>query len=283
MNKHNKNCIHGKLQEHSLEAQTVLSELEASMPTLDDLMSQVDKFVLSQSKFQSEPQIIDVIIPMLCSYLPYWWSQGPDNVNVTQQQQQQNYITMVTTQHLNVLLKSTLNLIKNHIGTESAPWMVTIAGHAGQIIINSSEELLLDPLLPLAEKVKVRTESIYHREELMRGYLKSLSDDQSSIETDLQSDYSLLSRDIYSFYPLLIKYVDIQKNHWLKNNVKEAEQLYNYVATIFNIWSKSQYFKREEQNFVSQNEIDNMALIMPSSGRGGRISANTSGKKFVIL
>ena len=96
------------MQEHSLEAQTVLSELEASMPTLDDLMSQVYKFFLSQSKFQSEPQIIDVIIPMLCSYLPYWWSQGPDNVNVTQQQQQQNYITMVTTQHLNVLFKSTL-------------------------------------------------------------------------------------------------------------------------------------------------------------------------------
>jgi len=48
------------------------------------------------------------------------------------------------------------------------------------------------------------------------------------------------------------------------------------VATIFNIWSKSQFFRREEQNFISQNEIDNMALIMPSSGRGGRISATKS-------
>jgi hypothetical protein len=48
------------------------------------------------------------------------------------------------------------------------------------------------------------------------------------------------------------------------------------VATIFNIWSKSQFFRREEQNFIAQNEIDNMALIMPSSGRGGRISATKS-------
>lgn len=47
-------------------------------------------------------------------------------------------------------------------------------------------------------------------------------------------------RDIYAFYPLLIKYVDQQRNHWLKNNVIEAEDLYNHVADIFNIWSKSQ-------------------------------------------
>lgn len=30
------------------------------------------------------------------------------------------------------------------------------------------------------------------------------------------------------------------------------------MAEIFNIWSKSQYFLKEEQNFISANEIDNM-------------------------
>ena len=50
-------------------------------------------------------------------------------------------------------------------------------------------------------------------------------------------------RDIYAFYPLLIKYVDQQRNHWLKNNVVEAEDLYNHVADIFNTWSKSQVSK----------------------------------------
>lgn len=33
------------------------------------------------------------------------------------------------------------------------------------------------------------------------------------------------------------------------------------------MWSKSQYFRREETNFISANEIDNMALIMPTSTR----------------
>lgn len=41
------------------------------------------------------------------------------------------------------------------------------------------------------------------------------------------------------------------------------------MAEIFNIWSKSQYFLKEEQNFISANEIDNMALIMPTATRRG--------------
>lgn len=83
----------------------------------------------------------------------------------------------------------------------------------------------------------------------------------------IQEDWQLVVRDINAFYPLLIKYVDLQRNHWLRNNIPEAEELYNHVAAIFNIWSKSQYFLREEQNFISANEIDNMVLIMPTATR----------------
>uniref|UniRef100_A0A6P7G955 Ryanodine receptor-like n=1 Tax=Diabrotica virgifera virgifera TaxID=50390 RepID=A0A6P7G955_DIAVI len=102
------------------------------------------------------------------------------------------------------------------------------------------------------------------------------------IEAQIQEDWILLVRDIYSFYPLLIKYVDLQRNHWLRHNVAEAEDLYNHVAEIFNIWSKSQYFLREEQNFISANEIDNMVLIMPTATRRTVVpdgSQPTVGKK----
>lgn len=94
-------------------------------------------------------------------------------------------------------------------------------------------------------------------------------------------------RDIYSFYPLLIKYVDLQRNHWLRNNIPEAEYLYNHVADIFNVWSKSQYFLKEEQNFISANEIDNMALIMPTATRRSAVvldgSAPAGGGKVCLL
>ena len=118
---------------------------------------------------------------------------------------------MVTSEHLNNLLKSVLNLIRNHVGVEGAPWMVTIAGHAGQIIINSSEELLIDPVMPLTQKICSRAEAAFHREEMMRGYLKSTTEDTSAVETQIQEEFALLARDVYAFYPLLIKYVDIQK------------------------------------------------------------------------
>lgn len=50
-----------------------------------------------------------------------------------------------------------------------------------QIIINSSEELLKDPFLPLAERVKKRTETLYHKEESLRGFIKSSTDDTSQV------------------------------------------------------------------------------------------------------
>ncbi|KAG8184852.1 hypothetical protein JTE90_012099 [Oedothorax gibbosus] len=282
LNKHNQYSIHGKLQETSLEAQAVMADMEQNMPTIDDLMDQVDKFVNGGGKYSETPSVIDVIIPLLCSYLPFWWSQGPDNVNV----ESGNHVTMITSEHLNNLLKNILNLIRNTAGVDNAPWMVNIAAHAGQIVINSSEELLMDPVLPLAEKIGTRAAAVFHKEETMRGYLKSAVEDTSQVENQLQDEFSLLVRDVYAFYPLLIKYVDLQRAHWLKHNTKEAESVYNYVAQIFNMWSKSQYFRREEQNFISQHEIDNMTLIMPAAAGRGRASvanvqqtASTSKKK----
>lgn len=263
LNKHNMFSLLNRIADHSLEAQDIMAKMENSMPTLETILQEVDQFVDSDKTYADCQHVIDVILPMLCSYLPFWWSQGPDNVNPSSG----NHVTMVTADHMNQLLKNVLKMIKKNIGNDNAPWMTRIAASTQQIIINSSEELLKDPFLPLAERVKKRTDNMFHKEESLRGFIKSAADDTSQIEAQIQEDWQLLVRDIYSFYPLLIKYVDLQKNHWLKNNISEAEELYNYVAEIFNIWSKSQYFLKEEQNFISANEIDNMSLIMPTATR----------------
>lgn len=108
---------------------------------------------------------------------------------------------MVTSEHLNSLLKNILILIRNTAGVDNAPWMVNIAAHAGQIVINSSEELLMDPVLPLAEKIGTRAAAVFHKEETMRGYLKSATEDTSQVEGQLQdvkfhllNNYSPLSK-----------------------------------------------------------------------------------------
>uniref|UniRef100_A0AAN0LPN8 Ryanodine receptor n=1 Tax=Polyphagotarsonemus latus TaxID=1204166 RepID=A0AAN0LPN8_9ACAR len=268
LNKNNKNCIHSRSQEYSLEAQGVMADLEALMPTLEDLMTQFDKYIESGSSYAKDPSIVDIVLPMLCSYLFYWYQQGPENVSPNSSG---NYVTMVTNTHLNQMLKIILNLIKNGIGQQNQPWMNTLAAHSGMIIINSTDETLLeDPILPLAKRICASTEKIFHREDVMKGYLKSQAEEFTEIETQIQEEYSLIVRDIYAFLPLLIKYVDLQRSHWLKNNTPEAEQLYHSIAAIFSIWSKSQYFLKEEQNFILANEIDNMALIMPLQGKLGR-------------
>lgn len=89
---------------------------------------------------------------------------------------------MVTAEHMNQLLKNVLKLIKKNIGNDNAPWMTRIAAYTQQIIINSSEELLKDPFLPLAERVKKRTDNMFHKEESLRGFIKSSSDDTSQVD-----------------------------------------------------------------------------------------------------
>lgn len=91
------------------------------------------------------------------------------------------HVTMVTAEHMNQLLKNVLKLIKKNIGNENAPWMTRIAAYTQQVIINSSEELLKDPFLPLAERVKKRTENMFHKEESLRGFIKSSTDDTSQV------------------------------------------------------------------------------------------------------
>lgn len=92
---------------------------------------------------------------------------------------------MVTSEHMNQLLKNVLKLIKKNIGNENAPWMTRIAAYTQQIIINSSEELLKDVFLPLAERVKKRTETMFHKEESLRGFIKSSTDDTSQVSFKL--------------------------------------------------------------------------------------------------
>lgn len=113
---------------------------------------------------------------------------------------------MVTSEHMNQLLKNVLKLIKKNIGNENAPWMTRIAAYTQQIIINSSEELLKDPFLPLAERVKKRTDAMFHKEESLRGFIKSSTDDTSQVILYLFC-FIINKKDL--FFRLRLKYKKI--------------------------------------------------------------------------
>lgn len=61
----------------------ILARMESTMPTLDSILAEVDQFVESDKTHTDAPHVIDVIMPLLCSYLPVWWNQGPDNISLT--------------------------------------------------------------------------------------------------------------------------------------------------------------------------------------------------------
>lgn len=86
----------------------------------------------------------------------------------------------------------------------------------------------------------------------------------------------MLIRNIYAFYPLLIKYVDLHRAYWLKNPDVHSERLYYNIAEVFSLWLLSKMFKREETNFVSANDIDNMLLIMPNKVASNLGSSNNT-------
>lgn len=61
----------------------IMQKMELCMPTLETILGEVDQFVESDKTYNEAPHIIDVVLPLLCSYLPFWWAQGPDNVTPT--------------------------------------------------------------------------------------------------------------------------------------------------------------------------------------------------------
>lgn len=130
--------------------------------------------------------------------------------------------------------------------------------------------------LPVAEKICEKARNNYNKEISIKTTTRKIdSTEREAIENSLQKDFEILVRDIYAFYPLLIKYVDLHRAYWLKYPDSDSEQLYYSIAEVFTLWLKSKMFKREEVNFVSANDIDNMLLIMPNIVTSG--SNNASG------
>lgn len=60
---------------------------------------------------------------MLCNYLSYWWEKGPENSAPGAQ-----CCTMVTSEHLSIILGNILKILNNNLGIDDAPWMKRIAG-----------------------------------------------------------------------------------------------------------------------------------------------------------
>ncbi|XP_078017038.1 ryanodine receptor 2 [Epinephelus lanceolatus] len=196
--------------------------------------------------------VTEVTLPMLCSYMSRWWQWGPEG------QPDSPICTAVIPQHASDLLGHILRIILNHVGASKGDWMKQLAVFSQPIICKARTELLKSHFLPLMEKLRKRAECVLLEEEQM----KAEGGDTSEAELHIQEKFTLLVRDLYAFYPLLIPFVDSNRASWLKESNPDAEQLFSMVAEVFIFWAKSHNFKWEEQNYVVQNEINNLAFLV---------------------
>ncbi|CAF1123978.1 unnamed protein product [Adineta steineri] len=257
----------------SPEANDIMINISNTISHLTKVIGDIEEHAESRIKYEDAPYVVEVIVPCVCSYLSHWWSIGGAQ---KVKQPTELKVTNVTAYHMNSVLGSILKLINNNIDAIEAPWMKRIAVYTNAIIFNSSTNLLEPYFLPLSKGLKIKCEDVYSQEQSLKHANRLESCDREDLESNLAKNYEILVRDVYAFVPLLIKYVDIHRSYWLKNSDIHAEQLFNNMAEIFSIWCKSKFFKREEINFVSQNNIDNTSMLMPS---GTKQTTETLGMK----
>ncbi|XP_074531886.1 ryanodine receptor 2 [Halichoeres trimaculatus] len=224
------------------------------LPSLEQALREVRELAGAGAGARQAPyvHITEVTLPMLCSYLSLWWSWGPEG------QPDSPICTSVTPQHASDLLGHILRIIHNHVGASQGDWMKQLAVFSQPIICKAHSGLLKSHFLPLMEKLRKRAECVLLEEE----QIKAEGCDTSEAELQIQEKFAVLVRDLYAFYPLLIPFVDSNRASWLKEPNPDAEQLFSMVAEVFIFWAKSHNFKWDEQNYVVQNEINNLAFLV---------------------
>ncbi|NXF77373.1 RYR2 protein, partial [Sclerurus mexicanus] len=258
LNKHNIYSIYNTKNARDravLNLPTSVEEVCPNIPSLVKLMEEIVELAESGIRYTQMPHIMEVILPMLCSYMSHWWEHGPEN----NPDKAEMCCTALTSEHMNTLLGNILKIIYNNLGIDEGAWMKRLAVFSQPIISKAKPQLLKTHFLPLMDKLKKKAAVVVSDEEHLRAEGRG---DMSESELLILDEFTTLARDLYAFYPLLIRFVDYNRAKWLKEPNPEAEELFRMVAEVFIYWSKSHNFKREEQNFVVQNEINNMSFLI---------------------
>uniref|UniRef100_A0A8C4VE55 Ryanodine receptor 2 n=1 Tax=Falco tinnunculus TaxID=100819 RepID=A0A8C4VE55_FALTI len=258
LNKHNIYSIYNTKNARDravLNLPNSVEEVCPNIPSLMKLMEEIVELAESGIRYTQMPHIMEVILPMLCSYMSHWWEHGPEN----NPDKAEMCCTALTSEHMNTLLGNILKIIYNNLGIDEGAWMKRLAVFSQPIISKAKPQLLKTHFLPLMDKLKKKAAVVVSDEEHLRAEGRG---DMSEAELLILDEFTTLARDLYAFYPLLIRFVDYNRAKWLKEPNPEAEELFRMVAEVFIYWSKSHNFKREEQNFVVQNEINNMSFLI---------------------
>uniref|UniRef100_A0A7N6A8U4 Ryanodine receptor 2 n=1 Tax=Anabas testudineus TaxID=64144 RepID=A0A7N6A8U4_ANATE len=233
------------------------------IPNLDKSLEEIMELAESGMRYTQMPHVMEVVLPMLCSYMSHWWEHGPES----NPHKADSCCTTVTSEHMNTLLGNILKIIYNNLGIDEGAWMKRLAVFSQPIISKAKPQLLKTHFLPLMEKLKKKAAVVLMDEEHSKAEGRG---EMSETELLIMDQFTILVRDLYAFYPLLIRFVDYNRYNALTEAALHCLNSLDEKCNIKNLkhtgaeWCPVflQNFKREEQNFVVQNEINNMSFLI---------------------
>lgn len=77
-NNNNKYSVLAKSQDQSVQVQEMLQNLSHHIPQLEKLLLNIENVAQNGVLYKDAPNVYDVDLPLLCSYLAYWWQLGPE-------------------------------------------------------------------------------------------------------------------------------------------------------------------------------------------------------------
>ncbi|GAB1286690.1 Ryanodine receptor 3 [Apodemus speciosus] len=209
------------------------------IPQLDGLMKEIDGLAESGARYTEMPHVIEVILPMLCNYLSYWWERGPENLPPSTGP----CCTKVTSEHLSLILGNILKIINNNLGIDEASWMKRIAVYAQPIISKARPDLLRSHFIPTLEKLKKKAVKTVQEEEQLKTDGKG---DTQEAELLILDEFAVLCRDLYAFYPMLIRYVDNNSVCVLSMATPETSTSLDCLSADLSNWSGGQDQERKK-------------------------------------
>lgn len=95
--------------------------------------------------------------------------------------------------------------------------------YAQPIISKARPDLLRSHFIPTLEKLKKKAVKTVQEEEQLKADSKG---DTQEAELLILDEFAVLCRDLYAFYPMLIRYVDNSRCGGLEESVHRVERCY---------------------------------------------------------
>ncbi|KAF3854125.1 hypothetical protein F7725_014813 [Dissostichus mawsoni] len=223
------------------------------IPNLEKCLEEIMELAESGMRYTQMPHVMEVVLPMLCSYMSNWWEHGPEN----NPDKADSCCTSVTSEHMNTLLGNILKIIYNNLGIDEGAWMKRLAVFSQPIISKAKAQLLKTHFLPLMEKLKKKAAVVLMDEEQSKAEGRG---EMSETELLILDQFTVLIRDLYAFYPLLIRFVDYNRARWLKESNPEAEELFRMVAEVFIFWAKSHGIVSDQERKKMKRKGDRYSM-----------------------